>query len=106
MLLAGVPAACSLDVRPLTQLQSLSMVRCSLTAVPAGVCSCARLRQLDLSSNSILEVRQILTSKILSLWHYTIHICTRQDLAYLEHQTCSCGSGCAWGACRCASGCS
>ena len=44
MLLAGTPAACSLDVSPLTQLQSLSMVRCSLTAVPAGdkphLCRC------------------------------------------------------------------
>ena len=69
MLLAGVPAACSLDVSPLSQLQSLSMVRCSLTVMPAGVYSCARLRQLDLSSNSILEVRQPLTSKNLSLWH-------------------------------------
>ena len=67
MLLAGVPAACGLDVSPLSQLQSLSMVRCSLTVVPAGVYSCARLRHLDLSSNSILEVRHPPTSKILSL---------------------------------------
>ena len=56
MLLAGVPAAYSIDVSNLSQLQSLSMVRCSLTVVPAGVFSCTRLRQLDLSSNSILQV--------------------------------------------------
>ena len=40
-----------------SQLQTLHMARCALTQIPAGVYLLLSLRQLDLSSNSITQVR-------------------------------------------------
>ncbi len=64
VLIAGTPAAACLDVRALPQLKTLCMARCALRQMPIGVYASTGLRSIDVSSNSIAEVRTKLVKLI------------------------------------------
>ncbi len=64
VLIAGTPAAACLDVSALPQLKTLCMARCALRQMPIGVYASTGLRSIDVSSNSIAEVRTKLVKLI------------------------------------------